>query len=207
MSNYFATPEERHKVAERLRKAGDSVDEWCDENSIAFNEVDSIIGTRSSPEYSDFFNCLADLIEPTCSICYRDLTTDTPDRGYDPDGYYYCSCCGELDGPFDAMWDTYQAHAYEGEPPFRYCPHCGCRVVIPSERTKHTVKERDAAQFARSLRESKYGEDKHSATWVYDSILRAIHELGLEEKYAEDPLGTLAYLIDPDYADAPVCLE
>lgn len=63
-------------------------------------------------------------------------------------------------------------------------------------KAKHTVKECDAAQFARSLRESKYGEDKHSAAWVYDSILIVIHEFGLEEEYAEDPLGTLADVID-----------
>lgn len=62
--------------------------------------------------------------------------------------------------------------------------------------TKYTVEEFDAAQFARILRENKYGEDKHSATWVYDSIQIAIHKFGLEEKYAEDPLGTLADVID-----------
>lgn len=65
-----------------------------------------------------------------------------------------------------------------------------------SSKTKHTVKECDAAQLARSLRVSKLGENKHSDTWVYDSILMAVHEFGLEEKYTEDPLGTLADVID-----------
>ena len=52
-------------------------------------------------------------------------------------------------------------------------------------------------QFAQNLRISKLGEDKHSDAWVYDSIMFAIHKLGLEEEYAKDPLGTLANIIDP----------
>ena len=56
-------------------------------------------------------------------------------------------------------------------------------------------------QFAQNLRISKLGKDKHSDAWVYDSIMFAIHKLGLEEEYAKDPLGTLANIIDPTCTD------
>lgn len=127
MSDYFATPEERHEVAERLRKHFPLYrDKDIYQAVFGRPPIEMMISERKQ-----MIERLADLIDPTCSIGYTDLTTDTPD-GYDPDGYYYCSRCGELDGPFDEIWDTYQARYYEGEPPFRYCPHCGSRVVIPS---------------------------------------------------------------------------
>lgn len=116
---------ERQEVAAKLR-----------ENSTAAHNAEEALRIickctiRTMKGSKGVMEVLADLIDPTCSIGYTDLTTDTPD-GYDPDGYYYCSRCGELDSPFDETWDTYQAHNYEGEPPFRYCPHCGSRVVIP----------------------------------------------------------------------------
>lgn len=126
----------REEVAEKLREAARTFDkeypngakDWLDENA-AFTTVDKIIGTDDSVPYAAFFNRLADLIDPTCRIYYTDTTINTPDTGYEPDGYYSCSCCGELDDCFAEMWDDYQAKDYEGEPPFRYCPHCGARVV------------------------------------------------------------------------------
>lgn len=116
---------ERQEIAEKLRE--NSTAHGADEalRIICKCTIRTMRGSKSVMEV------LADLIDPTCSIGYTDLTTNTPERGYEPDGYYYCSHCGELDDYFAEMWDTYQARYYEGEPPFRYCPHCGSRVVIP----------------------------------------------------------------------------
>lgn len=121
------TTTERQEVAEKLRE--NSTAHTADEalQIICKCTVRTMKGSKSVMEV------LADLIDPTCRIYYTDTSTDTPDHGYEPDGYYSCSCCGELDDYFAEIWDTYQAHGYEGEPPFRYCPHCGARVVIPGE--------------------------------------------------------------------------
>ena len=122
----------RHEVAERLRNLTPSKQVHPDYTPW-YTDICGAIGGKKDQwlGISALAERLADLIDPMCSIGYTDLTTNTPD-GYDPDGYYWCSRCGELDGPFDEMWDTYQAHNYEGEPPFEYCPHCGARVMIPS---------------------------------------------------------------------------
>ncbi len=117
----------REEVAERLRvyatdfDFGDSNPIWYVEKAV-FNDI-------RIREHGRVFARLADLIDPTCRIYYTDTSTNTPDTGYEPDGYYSCSCCGELDDRFAEMWDDYQASDYEGEPPFRYCPNCGARVV------------------------------------------------------------------------------
>ncbi len=125
------TPEERQEVAERLRHLTPSKNVHPDYTPW-YTDICGAIGGKKDPWFGilALAERLADLIEPTCRIYYTDTTTNTPERGYEPDGYYSCSCCGsELDSPFDEMWDTYQAHNYEGEPPFEYCPHCGARVV------------------------------------------------------------------------------
>lgn len=114
----------REEVAKKIRKIYE-----YDCYEMAIYEIDTIIGTEKSPLFQDFLNRLADLIDPTCRIYYTDTSTSTPDTGYESDGYYSCSCCGELDDCFQEMWDDYQAKGYDGEPPFRYCPNCGARVV------------------------------------------------------------------------------
>lgn len=118
----------REEVAKKLREAGKGNNDWSMGVNAAFFKIGDIIGTKYR-SYEFFFNTLSDLIDPTCRIYYTDTSTNTPDTGYDPDGYYSCSCCGELDDRFAEMWDDYQASDYEGEPPFRYCPNCGARVV------------------------------------------------------------------------------
>ncbi len=117
----------REEVAERLRvyatdfDFGDSNPIWYVEKAV-FNDI-------RIREQGKVFSRLADLIDPTCRIYYTDTSINTPDTGYEPDGYYSCSCCGELHDLFAEAWDDYQAIDYEGEPPFRYCPHCGARVM------------------------------------------------------------------------------
>ena len=60
-----------------------------------------------------------------------------------------------------------------------------------------TNQQNVCAQFAYWLRIGKLGEKEHSEAWIYDSIAFSIIQCGLAEKYAEDPLETLADLIDP----------
>lgn len=91
----------REKVAKLLREAGKNAGDWCDSADEAFEKVDTIIGTYDSCKYSDFFNRLADLIDPTCHQVIEDETQ-------------VCSECSEdLDEGYG--WD--------------FCPHCGARVV------------------------------------------------------------------------------
>lgn len=120
----------RAEVAARLRASGN----WLDgKDTSSMREAMYLINLNvKAPQgrgFSLLFNHLADLIDPTCRIYWTDTSTDNPYTGYEPDGYYSCSCCGELDDYFQEMWDDYQASGYEGEPPFRYCPNCGARVV------------------------------------------------------------------------------
>lgn len=119
----------RQEVAEKLRQAGESLRDSCCSGATVFVTVKDTIGLNDVSNRKAFFDRLADLIDPTCRIYYTDTSTNTPDTGYEPDGYYSCSCCGELHDLFAEAWDDYQAIDYEGEPPFRYCPHCGARVV------------------------------------------------------------------------------
>lgn len=124
------TPRERREVAKSLRYLADLPGGPL-ENDKQFVEVLKywVFSDFKRSSYDETLTRLADLIDPTCRIYYTDTSTDNPWTGYEPDGYYSCSCCGELDDRFAEMWDDYQASDYEGEPPFRYCPNCGARVV------------------------------------------------------------------------------
>lgn len=91
MSNYFATPEERHEIAERLR-----------ENSTFHNAEEALriickCTIRTMKSSKGVLEVLADLIEPkchqviedetqVCSVCSGDL-----DEGY---GWNFCPHCG-----------------------------------------------------------------------------------------------------------------
>lgn len=114
----------REEVAKKLREAGENACNWCYGADIALYEVDDIIGTADSSSYSDFFNRLADLIDPTCHMSceygsgdeateeYMELIADTPE-------------------------DTVACHCHACDIVFRfernivpgYCPFCGARVV------------------------------------------------------------------------------
>ena len=62
------TPEERHKVAERLREAAEDIEEVSPYPAIVLNEITNIIAINEITSYQDFFNRLADLIDPTCEL-------------------------------------------------------------------------------------------------------------------------------------------
>lgn len=89
----------REEVAKKLREAGENVCNWCYGADIALYEIDDIIGTADSSSYGDFFNRLADLIDPVC-------------KPVEAGNNIVCSECG--------------ADLYDDD---LYCPHCGVRVV------------------------------------------------------------------------------
>lgn len=100
----------RQEVAKLLRKAGKNAGDWCDSADEAFEKVDTIIGTYDSCKYSDFFNRLADLIDPTCHLALdEELSQEFQGE------MFRCSKCGAA---FPRI---------NGE--YRYCPSCGARVV------------------------------------------------------------------------------
>lgn len=124
---------DRTEIANKLRAAGEELDN--DPNASmrdALIKIDLIAnGSNHDYRFSPLFDKLADIIDPTCQIYYTDTSTNTPDTGYEPDGYYSCSHCGCEFGDYASeVWDSYQAGYYEGEPPFEYCPHCGARIII-----------------------------------------------------------------------------
>ena len=95
---------------------------------------------HKSANPSVLFHRLADIIDPTCRIYWVDTSTNTPDTGYNPDGYYTCSHCNCEFGDYASeVWDSYQAGYYEGEAPFEYCPHCGARIIIDEPRKDECV--------------------------------------------------------------------
>lgn len=127
----------REEVAKLFRKAGENAGDWCDGADTAFYKIDVIIGTYDSSSYSDFFNRLADLIDPTCRIVYVDESYSTPDAGRVDEWHYECSrCCYELS---DGEMDEFEGGAL----PFRYCPNCGARVVRKPETLEQAVKPAD----------------------------------------------------------------
>ena len=127
---------DRTKLADELRAAGVELDK--DPNASmrdALIKIDIIAGGKHGYEFSPLFDKLADIVDPTCRIYWVDTSTNTPDTGYEPDGYYTCSHCNCEFGDYTSeVWDTYQASYYEGEPPFEFCPHCGARIIIDDPR-------------------------------------------------------------------------
>ena len=95
----------RQEVAKKLRRIEEDVD-----YETAFMEIDTIIGTKDNYSFSFFFNRLADLIDPTCS-----LTLDEKLSQELQGDMFRCDKC---DAAFPRI---------NGE--YRYCPSCGARVV------------------------------------------------------------------------------
>lgn len=112
---------ERQEVAEKLR-----------ENSVAHGADEALqiickCTIRAAKGSKSVMEVLADLIDPTCRIVYVDESYSTPNTGRVDEWHYECSrCCYELS---DGEMDEFESGAL----PFGYCPHCGSRVVIPSE--------------------------------------------------------------------------
>ncbi len=99
----------REEVANKLREAAEDIEEVSPYPAIVLNEITNIIAINKITSYQDFFNCLADLIDPTCELKIQD-------------GHAYCGNCGHiLSGEYE-MEEDYWC--------FRpYCPDCGARVV------------------------------------------------------------------------------
>lgn len=110
----------RKEVAKRWREVGERLDK---EPPISLTGTACIVlwellesaGIRDNNSYSDVFNRLADLIDPTCTA---DIKRE--DDGIDAQPYYTSSC-----GNCGALWDTITGAALLP----KHCPHCGARVV------------------------------------------------------------------------------
>lgn len=99
----------REEVAKKLREAGEAAEEVGTYPASALNDITNIIAINEITSYQDFFNRLADLIDPT-----RELKIQ--------DGHACCGNCGHiLAGEYESEEDYWC---------FRpYCPDCGTRVV------------------------------------------------------------------------------
>nr|DAV29718.1 MAG TPA: Thaumarchaeal output domain 1 [Caudoviricetes sp.] len=105
----------RQEVAKKLCEAGENIEEVSPYPAVVLNEITNIIAINEITSYQDFFNRLADLIDPTCTA---DIKRE--DDGIDAQPYYTSSC-----GNCGALWDTITGAALLP----KYCPHCGARVV------------------------------------------------------------------------------
>nr|DAI23153.1 MAG TPA: dehydrogenase accessory protein [Caudoviricetes sp.] len=148
------TPRERHAVAKSLRYLADLPGEPL-ENDGQFIEVLKywIFADFKRYSYDETLTRLADLIdpmyepEPEWTAWFESLKNgDVVDRfAYDliehggdmgPNGNTYNGVdeglvlTEELFAKFETDFKAeIEANAYDEEPPFRYCPHCGARVV------------------------------------------------------------------------------
>lgn len=100
----------REEVAKKLREAAEDIEEVSPYPAIVLNEITNIIAINEITSYQDFFNRLADLIDPTCEL---DLDFCME--------YIVCQSCGyEL---------PHGTHLDET----KYCPNCGSRVVVSKD--------------------------------------------------------------------------
>lgn len=118
----------RQEVAKKWRETGERLDKEPPSSltgtaCITLFELLESAGIRDNNSYSDVFNRLADLIDPTCRIVYIDESWSSPDVGHIDEWHYECSRCRyELN---DGEMDEFEGGAL----PFSYCPNCGARVV------------------------------------------------------------------------------
>lgn len=116
------TPEERRKVAEKLRQYVNGFD-FGDANPVWY-VMKSVFGDVHKREYSELFTRLADLIDPTCHMSWE------YDNGDDDTDEY-------MELIVDTPEDTVACHCHACDIVFRfernivpdYCPFCGARVV------------------------------------------------------------------------------
>ena len=119
----------REEVAKRWRKVGERLDKEPPSSltgtacTTLFELLESA-GIRDNNSYSDVFNRLADLIDPTCHMSCEYGNSDE-----DTDEY--------MDNIAFTPEDTVACHCHTCDEVFRYdrgiipnyCPHCGARVV------------------------------------------------------------------------------
>ena len=102
----------REEVAKKWRETGERLDKEPPSSlmgtaCITLFELLESAGIRDNNSYSDVFNRLADLIDPTC----HDFGGEDGTNGESYD--FACSACGWC-GNVTKL---------------NYCPHCGARVV------------------------------------------------------------------------------
>lgn len=105
------TDTERREVAERLREEGRVLAKLDEGSETASLTLDDVLGVSHDGTWEDQFDCLADLIDPTCEM----VDVEKEPGGYQGTGL--CSKCGEL-----------------LLPAFAFCPQCGSRVTNGGER-------------------------------------------------------------------------
>lgn len=100
----------REEVAKKLREAAEDIEEVSPYPAVALNKITNIIAINEITSYQDFFNRLADLIDPICHVALdEELSQELQGE------MFRCSKC---DAAFPRI---------NGE--YRYCPNCGARVV------------------------------------------------------------------------------
>lgn len=99
----------RKEVAAKLREAGKDNNDWSMGVNAAFFKIDDIIGAQYK-SYGFFFNRLADLIDPTCSLALDEKLSQEVQGDM-----FRCNKCNAA---FPRINGDY-----------RYCPACGARVV------------------------------------------------------------------------------
>ena len=100
------TDEQRREVARKLREPKESLLAYPDEELIRLRRK------TGCPLGQDFYEHLADLIDPTCQL----VGTTSEDGLYGPTILHHELSCGHT---CDTAWT---------EPP-AYCYECGCRVI------------------------------------------------------------------------------
>ena len=119
----------REEVAKKWRKVGERLDKeppisLMGTACITLFELLESAGIRDNNSYSDVFNRLADLIDPTCHMSWE------CDNGDDDTDEY-------MELIADTPEDTVACHCHACDIVFRfernivpdYCPFCGARVV------------------------------------------------------------------------------
>ncbi len=105
----------RQEVANKLRKTGERLDReppvsLTGTACITLFELLESAGIRDNNSYSDIFNRLADLIDPTCHVGLdEELSQELQGDMFR---------CNKCNAAFPRI---------NGE--YRYCPHCGARVM------------------------------------------------------------------------------
>lgn len=105
----------REEVAKKWREAGKRLDKkppisLTGTACITLFELLESAGIRDSNSYSDLFNGLADLIDPTCEVALdEELSQELQGDMFR---------CNKCDAAFPRI---------NGE--YHYCPNCGARVV------------------------------------------------------------------------------